>query len=177
MQGPIADIDLRRRTRRVLRSGTQAILTFDAFLAEWQVLTAATLVGLASDALSIGVAYSKDRYQFGVPIGSFQAVAHRFADDFTSIEGARLLMYEAAWALDKGEERARSLAAMAFLFAAETAQRSASAFASLPWWLRIHVGVRHSASLSAAKAWALVSGDVPSAYERLGDMLYGIDEE
>jgi alkylation response protein AidB-like acyl-CoA dehydrogenase len=174
---PVADVDLRRGTRRVLSSGTQAILAFDAFLAEWQVLTSAMRVGVASDALSIGVAYAKERVQFGVPIGSFQAVAHRFADDFTSIEGARLLMYEAAWALDKADERARSLAAMSFLFAAETAQRSASDS------LHFHGGygfmLEYDIQLHyrRAKAWSLVSGDVPSAYDRLGGLLYGSDEE
>jgi alkylation response protein AidB-like acyl-CoA dehydrogenase len=43
---------------------------------DWQILMAATLVGLGDAAAALGVRYAKDRLAFGVPIGSFQAVAH-----------------------------------------------------------------------------------------------------
>ena len=70
---------------------------------EWRVLTAGALVGLAGAALELGVEYAKQRQQFGVPIGSFQALAHRLADVATAVEGAQLLAREAAWAADEGE--------------------------------------------------------------------------
>ena len=50
--------------------------------------TAVAYVGLAKRAIEIGVAYTKERIQFGVLIGTFQALQHGFADAATSVEGA-----------------------------------------------------------------------------------------
>jgi alkylation response protein AidB-like acyl-CoA dehydrogenase len=47
------------------------------------------------------LAYACDRWQFGRPIGSFQAVAHRCVDMRTDLDACRYLMYRAAWALDR----------------------------------------------------------------------------
>ncbi|MCL6650430.1 MAG: acyl-CoA dehydrogenase [Chloroflexi bacterium] len=54
-------------------------------------------VGLAKRALEITVNFVKRRVQFGVPIGSFQAVQHRCADMATDVDTAHFLAYEAAW--------------------------------------------------------------------------------
>jgi alkylation response protein AidB-like acyl-CoA dehydrogenase len=70
--------------------------------AAWQrgVLgTAAVLVGLAGRMLSMTADYVKTRHQFGVPVGSFQAVKHKLADVYTSTEFARPVVLAAAWAL------------------------------------------------------------------------------
>ena len=60
-------------------------------------------------ALDITVQYSKDREQFDKPLGAFQALAHNMADAKTALDGAKLLVYEAAWAHSQG----RSLTSLA----------------------------------------------------------------
>jgi len=64
------------------------------------VATLAFLVGAAERALGLTVEHARGREQFGRPIGSFQAVAHRCADMRTDIDACRFLAYRAAWALD-----------------------------------------------------------------------------
>jgi alkylation response protein AidB-like acyl-CoA dehydrogenase len=58
-------------------------------------------VGAAERTLEMTVAYARDRLQFGRPIGSFQAVAHRCVDMRTDLDACRYLVYRAAWALDQ----------------------------------------------------------------------------
>ena len=61
---------------------------------------AAEVVGVAQRALEMTLAYVKERRQFGVPVGSFQAVAHRCAQMLLDTESARSTAYFAAWAAD-----------------------------------------------------------------------------
>lgn len=58
-------------------------------------------VGLGERALELSVSHACDRHQFGRPIGSFQAVAHRCVDMRADLDAARWLARQAAWALDK----------------------------------------------------------------------------
>jgi alkylation response protein AidB-like acyl-CoA dehydrogenase len=62
----------------------------------------AYVVGAAERALELTVGHACDRHQFGKPIGSFQAVAHRCVDMRTDLDACRYLAYQAAWALDEG---------------------------------------------------------------------------
>ncbi len=62
----------------------------------------AEMVGGAEKALEMTVAYAKQRVQFGVPIGSFQAVQHRCADMLTDVDTSRLMTYYAAWKMSEG---------------------------------------------------------------------------
>jgi len=59
----------------------------------------AYMVGAAERVLELTVEHAKTRVQFGRPIGSFQAVAHRCVDMRSDIDALRLLVYQAAWAL------------------------------------------------------------------------------
>lgn len=59
------------------------------------------MLGGAQAVLDMAVSYAKDRIQFGRPIGSFQANAFKLADLSMAIEGARLLIYNAAWMMSK----------------------------------------------------------------------------
>jgi alkylation response protein AidB-like acyl-CoA dehydrogenase len=93
-------------------------------MAEWKLLTAFCQLGVAQQALEIGAAYARDRIQFGIPIGGFQAIAHPLADCATRVDGAELLAWEAAWAATEDRERFEALASMAFVWASQTAQRT-----------------------------------------------------
>jgi alkylation response protein AidB-like acyl-CoA dehydrogenase len=93
-----------------------------------RISLAASQLGGAQACLDTAVAYAKDRRQFGRPIGSFQAIKHRLADVLVAVEGARSLVYHAAWLADRDDEaELRTVAAMAkawcsdaYLQAAET---------------------------------------------------------
>ena len=63
---------------------------------------AAQAVGILAACLDTSVRYAKDRYQFGRPIGAFQAVSFKIADMAVDLDAARLLLYRAAWLKDKG---------------------------------------------------------------------------
>jgi alkylation response protein AidB-like acyl-CoA dehydrogenase len=63
-------------------------------------LLSADLVGAMHGALDAAVAHARDRVQFGRPVGSFQAVQHRCADQLVTIESARSTTWWAAWAVD-----------------------------------------------------------------------------
>jgi alkylation response protein AidB-like acyl-CoA dehydrogenase len=64
------------------------------------VLAAALLVGVGQGALDVASAYALERHQFGVPIGSFQAVKHLLADMYVRVELARSAAYAAAAVFD-----------------------------------------------------------------------------
>jgi alkylation response protein AidB-like acyl-CoA dehydrogenase len=83
-------------------------------------LVAADLVGVMQGALDEAVAYASDRRQFGVPIGSFQAVQHMLADAAIRVEGARSCLWHAAWSLGRTP-------AQHAVLAARTAKASAAA--------------------------------------------------
>ena len=93
--------------------------TWDRALLDGVVLLAAYAMGGAERALEITVQYAKDRKQFDKPLGAFQAISHYLADAATAVDGGKTLVYEAAWARDRGRPTAR-LAPMAKLFACRT---------------------------------------------------------
>jgi alkylation response protein AidB-like acyl-CoA dehydrogenase len=77
------------------------------------VAIASELVGVCDRALAMTVAYVKERKQFGVPVGSYQAVSHRCAQMLLDTEKARSLTAFAAWAADADPARLGEAAAMA----------------------------------------------------------------
>jgi butyryl-CoA dehydrogenase len=85
----------------------------------------AQAVGIAVAAYEASVAYARERKSFGVPIGQHQMVQWMLADMATGIEAARLLTLRAACLKDRGEPFGPE-AAMAKLFASETAMRVAT---------------------------------------------------
>jgi len=84
----------------------------------------AQAVGIAQGALDQALEFATQRVQFGQPISSFQAVQHMLADLATQIEAARLLVYRAAQATDAGDPEASKLAAMAKVYASDTAMKA-----------------------------------------------------
>lgn len=81
---------------------------------------AAQALGIASGALELAVAYSKERKAFGKEIMKHQAIAFKIADMATAVETARLLVHKAAWQKDNGENYDQS-GAMAKLYASKVA--------------------------------------------------------
>lgn len=83
------------------------------------ILLAAQAAGGARQALEMAVQYAQDRWQFGKPLGAFQAIAHYLSDAVTAVDGAQTLVWEAGWAASSGRSVAR-LSPMAKLFACQT---------------------------------------------------------
>lgn len=77
------------------------------------------MVGACQRILDLALEHVKSRYQFGVPIGSFQAVQHKAADMHVAIERARALSYFAALTIAADDPRRRLAAAMAKASAGE----------------------------------------------------------
>jgi alkylation response protein AidB-like acyl-CoA dehydrogenase len=92
---------------------------WEAVRLEGLVFLAAQAIGGAGYALEITVQYAKDRQQFDKPLGAFQAISHYLADAATDVNGGRILVYEAAWAL-ANHTSIDALAPMAKLFAGQT---------------------------------------------------------
>jgi butyryl-CoA dehydrogenase len=84
---------------------------------------AAQALGLAQGAYEWALRYISERKQFGQTVLSFQAVQFMMADMATQIEAARQLVYNAARAIDAGEPNINRLAAMAKVFATDTAMK------------------------------------------------------
>jgi alkylation response protein AidB-like acyl-CoA dehydrogenase len=87
------------------------------------VAECAYLVGLAQMDFEISVNYAKERVQFGRPIGSFQAIQHKCADMVTDVDGARFIMYRAAWSVAEGEPDAALNVHMAKAWCSEATRR------------------------------------------------------
>jgi alkylation response protein AidB-like acyl-CoA dehydrogenase len=93
-----------------------------------RLILAATMLGVGQRAFDDALAYAKERKQFGRPIGSFQALQHRFADLATELEAARLMTWWVASLNDEDPERMLPKeASMVKLFVTETAQKAALA--------------------------------------------------
>jgi len=89
-----------------------------------RLILSAIQLGVAERAFEDALSYSKERRQFGKPIGSFQALQHRFADLATDLEAARLMTYWVASMVDEDEDRMLPKeASMVKLFVTETAKR------------------------------------------------------
>ncbi|WP_257002453.1 acyl-CoA dehydrogenase family protein, partial [Streptomyces sp. WZ.A104] len=110
--------------------------------------TAAQALGCGEALLRSTVAYVKQRTQFGVPVGSFQAVKHRLADTLLGLEFARPLLYGAAVELAEGVPGAGAAVAAAKVAAGEAGYAAARTALQLhgavgyteeldlAWWLR-----------------------------------------
>ncbi|MGW1205700.1 acyl-CoA dehydrogenase family protein [Streptomyces cyaneofuscatus] len=110
--------------------------------------TAAQALGCGEALLRATVAYVKQRTQFGVPVGSFQAVKHRLADTLLGLEFARPLLYGAAVELAEGAPGAGAAVAAAKVAAGEAGYAAARTALQLhgavgyteeldlAWWLR-----------------------------------------
>ncbi len=110
--------------------------------ADWAAFaTAAQALGTGLALLERTVAYVKERTQFGVSIGSFQAVKHRLADTLVGLEFARPLVFGAAVALASGVAGAGAEIAAAKVAAGE------AAYAAARTALQLHGAIGYTAEL------------------------------
>ena len=162
---PLADITVDAAAVALL-SGERAKRLFESARDEWLVLTANSLVGLGSRSIEIGVEYAKERRAFGVPIGSFQAVAHGLADAATAIEGSKLIAREAAWAASEDVTRTTELACLSCGFCAEAAREAS--YRSLHYHGGYGFMLEFDIQLyfRRARAWPAVFGEPSRMYAR-----------
>jgi alkylation response protein AidB-like acyl-CoA dehydrogenase len=101
----------------------QALSMLKKTVQEQRALTGIIALGTAKQALEEAVKYARVRKVYGKPLGKFEAIQFRLAEDFTAVESARLLCYQALHLIEKNAEDASVWAAMANLIGGETAFR------------------------------------------------------
>ena len=110
------------------------------------ILLAAEQIGAAARCLELTVDYTKERQQFGRPIGSFQALKHRMADLYVAVHAARAVVNDAA---DAPSPTSAALAHVAATDAFSTVAAEAHPAARRH---RDHLGTRHAAVFQT-RAW------------------------
>jgi hypothetical protein len=162
--GPVESVDKSRRLFSVNPGSDPSDLDLTNVTDRAALAAAAQLCGLADAMLELTVPYAAERKQFGVPIGSFQAVKHHLADAALALEFARPLVYRAAWELEHRTDEqsvAVSLAKAAASEAGVIASRKA---------LQVHgaIGYAHEYDLHLwmKRAWALAAAWGDPAWHR-----------
>jgi alkylation response protein AidB-like acyl-CoA dehydrogenase len=147
--------------RLVTRPAGGTLLTDEPAAVEtaWQrgVLgTSALLIGLARRMLDLTVDYVKAREQFGVPIGSFQAIKHALASALVAVEFARPMVLAAGWAQAARAADAAAATSAAKVLAADAARLVARTA------IQCHGAMGYTTDydlhLYAKRVWALVPG-------------------
>ena len=132
-------------------SGGKAQQLASTALRRGAVFTSAELLGLAAAMIDMSKDYVSERKQFGVAIGTFQAVKHHLATAFTKLEFARPAVYRAAASLD--EHRANLHVAHAKIAASDAAICAAEAA------IQVHGGIGYTFEadlhLWMKRVWAL----------------------
>jgi len=107
---------------RLSREGNGATVFNDGI--EWErSCMLASDIGVMERQLEICIKYAKERKQFNMPIGKFQAISHKIADMKVRLETARLILYKVAW-LKKTQDKAGMEAAIAKLYLSESLVKS-----------------------------------------------------
>ncbi|MFQ5513706.1 MAG: acyl-CoA dehydrogenase family protein [Myxococcota bacterium] len=107
----------------VLGEPERAADVLDEVLDRATVGLSAEMLGSAEEAFDRTLAYLRERKQFGVPIGSFQALKHRAAQMFCELQLSRSVVLAALRALDRGDPERSALASMAKARCADTVFR------------------------------------------------------
>ena len=147
----LARVDLAGATTTELACNASAAVEHARAVA--RVGVAALQAGAARRGLDMTVAYSKERVQFGRPIGSFQALKHRMADMLVLVEMSRSAYLDAATALAEGAPDAAEKAAIAKAYCGDALTRVAGET------VQLHGGIgvtwEHDAQLLLKRAHAL----------------------
>jgi alkylation response protein AidB-like acyl-CoA dehydrogenase len=143
----------------VVARGPKAARAWAAGVEEWKLLTAAALIGLSREALTIAAAYACERVQFDVPIGSHQGISHPLANHIIDADAGALLAHWTLRAIADGHPEAGATVSMLWWWAARTATRAVAhslhTFGGYGLTNEYDVQLYHR----RAKAWALPLGD------------------
>ncbi|WP_028927561.1 acyl-CoA dehydrogenase family protein [Pseudonocardia acaciae] len=137
------------------------------------VLIAADLVGIAREALTRTVDYDRERKQFGVPVGSFQAIKHDLADLHVAVTMAEHAVLYAAHALDTAAPDSALAVSVAKAKASDTASLVTGAM------IQYHGGIgftwEHEAHFfyKRAKRLAGIAGTADEHRARLAELTIG----
>ncbi|KAA0235433.1 MAG: Caffeyl-CoA reductase-Etf complex subunit CarC [Acidimicrobiales bacterium] len=170
-------VDWRATDESMLVGGEQGWQSVNEAFDRLLLGVSAQLVGLAAHMLDTTVTYVKDRHQFGVPIGSFQAIKHQLADCLIKLEFARPLVYRAAYSIATTNPDASSHVSMAKAFASDAATFVAGRA------LQCHGAIgytdEYDLHMWMKRAWALASryGDSRFHRRRVGRAIFGPDPQ
>jgi alkylation response protein AidB-like acyl-CoA dehydrogenase len=131
------------------------------------VATSAMQVGVCERALELTSGYVRERVQFGVPIGSFQAVQHRLADCYIDVEAMRWVTWRAAWRLAERRPASREVL-VAKIWAADAGARVTAAAQHLHGGVGVDVDYPVHRYFLASKALELALGGATQQLARLG---------
>lgn len=165
----LGDVTLPASAADTFPGGDEAAL---ADLAAWgAVLVSADALGACQRLLDLTVEYVGQRVQFGVPVGSFQAVKHAASEMLVAIEGTRAAVQYAAWAVGEGEPGAHTDAWVA----KSRASRAALLVADKALFLHGAVGYtwEHDLQLlfKRAKSDAALLGGAGAYEDRIADAM------
>jgi alkylation response protein AidB-like acyl-CoA dehydrogenase len=171
MTRQLCDITLSEVAARRLAGGTAAEQALAEALRAGAGMLAAEQVGLAERALDITLAYVKQRYQFARPVGSFQALKHRFADWWVAVTQARAASRYAAACLASGDPDVAVAVALAKSVCSDVAVLAGQEM------IQLHGGIgftwEHPAHLylKRAKSSALALGTADRHRANLADLV------
>jgi alkylation response protein AidB-like acyl-CoA dehydrogenase len=155
----------------VIASGVEALAEYQRALDEWRVLSAAALVGLVEETMTIAAEFAKNRYTLGVPISTLQAISHPLANIAITVAGGRNLARRAAWFLDNEPDERRELAPSAFVFMAEEASKAATMAVQVQGGLGVSAEAAATAYLVRARGWALAGGDPGASAKYIAEIV------
>lgn len=158
-------------TRTVVAQGPDALANYQRALDEWRLLTAAALVGLVEETMTIAAEFAKTRYTLGVPISTLQAISHPLANMAITVAGGRNLARRAAWFMDNEPEERPELAPSAFVFMAEEAAKAATMAVHIQGGLGVSAEAAATAYLVRARGWPLAGGDPGATAQRIADIV------
>jgi alkylation response protein AidB-like acyl-CoA dehydrogenase len=158
-------------TTTVIARGADAVAEYARALDEWRVLTAAALVGLVEETMTIAAEFAKNRYTLGVPISTLQAISHPLANIAIAVAGGRNLARRAAWFLDNEPDERPELAPSAFVFMAEEASKAATMAVQVQGGLGVSAEAAASAYLVRARGWALAGGDPGASAKHIAEIV------
>ncbi|MGO9385953.1 MAG: acyl-CoA dehydrogenase family protein [Mycobacterium sp.] len=143
----------------------------EACIRDWTLVARCmTQLGHSEAALDMTASYVSERRQFGRPIGSFQAVAHRAANAYIDVLGIRLTAWRAAWLVGRGTPDAEATA-IAGWWASDAATRVVEAAMHLHGGLSVDMDYPLHRHYLAVKQCELALGGPSRRMLELGDLI------